>query len=105
MRSQLKMDESLVNAEPQCKTKITSTPGVGASVATFTVTAALTCTDSAYNPQAAVQQAVVLLKQQTIQQLDPGFVLVGTIVSTIEKIVPGSQNHVTVLVAVRGNWK
>src|SRR5438876_4911376 len=105
MRLQLKTDESLVNAEPQCKTKITSTPGVGASVATFTVTVALTCTDSAYNPQAAVQQAVALLKQQAAQQLDPGFVLVGTIVSTIEKNVPGSHNHITVLVAVRGEWK
>lgn len=97
--------EVLVNATPQCSPSVTSNPGVGESAAKFTVNVSVTCSDSAYNPQTALSQAKDRLKQQAVQQLGPGFILVGTIATKIEKATEGKNGNVDVLVSANGTWK
>jgi hypothetical protein len=105
IQSQLKPGEQLVNATPRCSPKVTSNPGVGASVPSFKVNVSLACSDAAYNSQIARPQAEDLLKQMVAQQFGPGFNLVGNIATTIESATPGKNGGVDVVVSASGTWK
>jgi hypothetical protein len=106
LQLQLKSGEQLVNATARCSmTKVTSKPGVGASAAHFTITALLTCSDSAYNPQTALPQAADMLKQAAARQLDPGFILAGNIATRVEQATLGKKGSVNVVVLASGTWK
>jgi len=104
IQKQLTSGEQLVAPTPQCSTNVTSNPGVGESAANFTVTASLTCSDSAYNPQTVLLQAEEQLKKEAAQQL-PGFVLNGKIDTKVEKVTPGQDGNIDVQVSASGTWK
>lgn len=105
IRTHLMSGEDLVNATPQCSPSATSNTGVGESAAKFTVTVSVTCSDSAYNPQTALSQATDRLKQQAAQQLGPNFILVGTIVTKVEKVTQDKNGDIDVLASANGTWK
>jgi hypothetical protein len=105
IQSQFKPGEQLVDTAPACTAKVVSQPGVGTSIANFTVNVSLLCSALAYNPQTALQQAGDTLKQKAAQQLDPGFIPVGNIVTRIEKVTQGESGNVNALVFANGTWK
>ena len=106
IQSQLKSGEQLVKATPQCSSpKVTSNPGVGESVANFTVNVSLACSDGTYNLQTAFPQAEDMLKQEAAQQLDPGFILAGNIATKVEQATPSKNGKVDVLITASGTWK
>jgi hypothetical protein len=105
IQKQLTSGEKLVTPAPQCSlTNVTANPAVGESATNFTVTVSLACSDAAYNPQTARSQAENQLKQTATQRV-PGFILAGTITTTVDQITPGQNGNVDVHVSASGTWK
>lgn len=105
IQKQLTSGEKLVTSAPQCsRANVTSNPGVGESAASISVTLSLACSASAYNPQSVSVQAENQLKQTAKQQL-PGYILAGTITTTIGQVTQGQNGNVNVPVSASGTWK
>lgn len=105
LKAHMASGERLVNATPQCMPKVATNAGVGESVETFTINVSLTCSDAAYNPQTAINQAENVLKQTALQKLGSGFALVGNVVTKVEQVTPGKNGTVDVLVSAVGTWR
>ena len=65
----------------------------------------LTCSDSAYNPQTALPQTEDKLKQEVALELDPGFKLIGNIITKVEQATSGNDGNVNLLISASRTWK
>ena len=106
IRAHLLANETLVNAQLHCiPENVVSSPSLGTGATNFTVSLSLTCSAFAYNPQAAINAAQQQLQQQAAKKLDPGFVLVNTIVATTKQATVNNNGTVNVLAEASGTWK
>ena len=69
------------------------------------VAVSVTCSSAAYSPQVAFPQVEDALKQKASQQLGPDYILVGRIITRVEKITQGGYGGVSLQVSASGTWK
>lgn len=89
----------------RCVPAITSDHVAGDKAASVTVSAADTCTGETYDQQAALSMAGNLLQSEAASRLGTGYILRGTLVTTITKAVAAAAtNTISLAVEAKGTW-
>jgi serine/threonine protein kinase len=107
LKEQVKSNERVVDGSLQCQPNTNSNHQAGDTAKTVTVTVAVTCSEEAYDYQAAQATATNLLQAQAASDptLRAGYKLDGQIVVNVQSsVVADSGGQVNLNVQARGLW-
>ncbi len=101
LSGELKTGEMFVS--PTCTNSVTSNHQPGAEAATVQVTVSQTCSGVAYSENTLQTQALMLLTNQAIEKLGPGYSVYGTIQISVSR---ATANHLTptLVLSLSGIW-
>ncbi|WP_052888990.1 serine/threonine-protein kinase [Thermogemmatispora carboxidivorans] len=91
---------------PDCSTSTRSNHHVGDHATSVTVSLAVTCSGAAYTPQAALDLATALLRQEAARDPGPAYALAGQISSSIidTSLSDPQSGRLIITVKAQGRW-
>ena len=105
LQSQVKKNEQVVANSLHCTPHVSANHNPGDHATSVTVTGTVTCTEEAYDHQAALGQVSNLLMAQAAKDPGAGYALVGTIVITLpQPPTVDSKQTVTLVFHAVGVW-
>jgi hypothetical protein len=105
LQGQVRPNERLISS-PLCTPDVTSDHAAGDKASTVTVTVTVTCTGEVYDRDAALAMAAQWLEHDAAQNPGPGYVLQGTVTTTLTqaKVADASQGTIAIAVQAGGFW-
>jgi VCBS repeat-containing protein len=105
LQSQMRAGEQFIGS-PSCSPNVTANHAAGDNATTVTVTVSFTCIGEVYDVSKAVAMAEKLLTSQAANSPGSGYMLVGSITTSVGNVMLADAKSGTISIAVnaRGTW-
>jgi hypothetical protein len=104
LQKQVQPNKAVAPNSLQCPDNLTANQKAGDQAGSVTVSGTITCTEEAYEQQAALMMATNLLRAEARLKFGPNFALTGNIVKGVTQITLQSGGTVSLVVSAEGVW-